>query len=259
MKYSDQNFCTEGATVVTASSADANFTTANLKHPFRSKVWRSTGCTSEWIVWDFATIQPIDMACFFLSKEAGPKLTSGAILTLQANATNTWSSPAFSQTLTINNTYAIASCDFTTAQNYRYWRLTIQDPLNAFGYVELGVGFIAGSTPIQNANNGFKFSLTDLSVSTATAFGHRYTDLYPLQAQLDFVYENIDDSALSLLENSYRRCGTYRPVLFVLDPSGVAFDKNHFVMYGTFTTAYGATQQLFNIFTSDSLSVVEMS
>lgn len=43
MKFLATNLCTEGATTIVASSANANFPVANLKNPLRSKRWRSSG------------------------------------------------------------------------------------------------------------------------------------------------------------------------------------------------------------------------
>ena len=261
MRFLDTNLCTQTATVITASSQQANFAVSNLVNPFRSKVWRSTGCASEWVTFDFATAVQVDTCCLFWSKENGPKLTTAATITLQGNATNSWSSPAFSTSLSVNNTYSIASY-FTangTNQTYRYWRITIADPLNGFGYVELGVAFMGVSVALPNTSNGFKYSLTDLSNVITTAFGHRYVDKYPLMAQLDFSYPNIDDATISLLENSFRSRGSSGPVLFAVDPTAAVYNKDHFILYGTFVTPFGNTQQISNIFTTDLLSISELS
>lgn len=259
MKYVDTNYTVQSGTVTTSSSQNVNFPVSNLVNPFRSKVWRTMGCTSEWVTWDFATAVQIDTCCLFWSKENGPKLTSGATITLQGNATSVWTSPAFSTTLTINNTYSVAAWFATTAQTYRYWRVTIADPLNPFGYIELGVAFLGASLTLPNTSNGFKYTLTDLSNVVSTAYGHKYIDQYPLQAQLSFSYPNIDDATISVLENSYRLKGCRVPVLFAVDPAGSVYTKEHFIIYGTYVTPYGNTQQISNIFSTDSLTLVELS
>jgi hypothetical protein len=43
MRFLKTNLCTEAATNITASSSNANFPVSNLKNPFRSKHWRSSG------------------------------------------------------------------------------------------------------------------------------------------------------------------------------------------------------------------------
>src|SRR4051812_33410514 len=99
MRLMNQNFTTEDATVITASSASTNFPASNLKNTFRSKRWRSTGVTSEWVVFDVVTTEPIDSVVLLWSKEDGIRLSNTAVVKIQANATNVWTSPAVDQTL----------------------------------------------------------------------------------------------------------------------------------------------------------------
>ena len=259
MKFVDLNYCSETATTITASSQDVSFPSSNLANPLRSKVWRSTGCVSESVTFDFATIVPIDSIVLLWSKENGPKLSSGATITVQANATNVWTSPAYSQVATINNTYSEVSVYPATSQSYRYWRILIADPSNPYGYVELGVAFIGQSIQIQNAQNGFRYVLTDLSVAQATPFGHSYVDVYPQQASLSFSYANMDYASVQTIENSFRNRGTVKPVLVVLDPSGAVFNRDHLCVYGKFSTPFGSTQINYNLLTTDNIAIVELS
>lgn len=259
MRLMTTNFCSEDQTVITASSVDSNFPVANLKHQFRSKRWRSTGVTSEWVVFDLQTTESIDSVVFLWPKEDGITLSNTAVVKIQANATNVWTSPAVDQTLTIDNTYVLASHFFSTDQNYRYWRVVIQDAGNPNGYVELGVVWLGKGLSIPNAQNGFKFELQDTSVHTQTAFGHDYTDEYPQVATLTFQYKTMDYSDIQTLENAFRQNGTRLPVLVALDPLAGVFNANHFTVYGKMGPSIPLNHIMYNIMDTSALTVTELS
>lgn len=64
--------------------------------------------------------------------------TSSATITLQANSSDTWSSPSFSQTLSWASEVILAYTNLT----YRYVRLVIDDPTNPDGYIRIGNVFL---------------------------------------------------------------------------------------------------------------------
>jgi len=259
MRFMTQNYCTEDATVITASTSNASFPASNLKHPFRSKRWRSTGSTSENVVFDLVTTEAIDSVVILWPKEDGIRLSASAVVKIQANATNVWTSPAVDQTLTIDNTYMVASHFFTSDQSYRYWRVLITDPGNAYGYVELGVVWLGKGLSIDNAQNGFKYELVDRSKVTMTDYGHTYVDEYPLVATVEFTYEYLDYSMLQTLENAFRENGTRKPVLVALDNAADVFDKDHFLIYGKMKAGFGLKHVKYNILNTDGITVVELS
>lgn len=259
MKLMTTNFCTLDATIVTASSADTNFPVSNVKHPFRSKHWRSTGVTSESVVYDLITTESIDSVVILWSKEDGIRLSNTATITIQANATNVWTSPAVSQVMTIDNTYVMASYYFGSDQNYRYWRVLIADAGNPNGFVSLGVVWLGKSLAIQNAQNGFVYTLADKSKTTVTDFGHIYVDEYPEVATLQFVYKVMVYSDVQLIENAYRTNGTRLPVMVVFDPTEIVFNKNHFAVYGKMGPAFALTHINYNILDTANIVVTELS
>jgi hypothetical protein len=255
----NQNFCTEDATVITTSTANTNFPASNLKHPFRSKRWRSTGVTSEWVVFDLSTTEAIDSVVLMWSKEDGILLSNTATVTIQANATNVWTSPAVSQVLTINNTYELASYYFTSAQNYRYWRVLITDPGNPNGFLELGVCWLGKGLVIDNAQNGFTFQLVDTSKLSVTPFGNVYVDEYPILALMSFSYQYLSYSMMQILENAYRTNGNRDPVMVCLDAEGATFDKDHYTVYGHFGNDFTTTHVVYNILNSPTIHISELA
>lgn len=252
------NFATLDETDVTASDEDANFPASNLKHAFRSKRWRSPTLTSSNVVFDIQTAEPIDTVVLLWPKEDGITLSNSAIVKIQANATDVWSSPSVDQTLTIDNDYEVCSHHFSTDQEYRYWRLVIEDPGNPNGYLELGVIWLGKSIDIENAQNGFKFSRTDRSKKTRTEFGNVYSDLYPTLTSVDFQYEFLDYDVIQVLDNAFLTNGSTEPVLVVFDEDATVSDKDHFLIYGLFDDSFSMDHVMYDIFNTQ-LSIQEIS
>jgi hypothetical protein len=214
--------------------------------------------TKESVVFDLKTIQDIDSVILMWPKEDGIRLSSSAVIKVEANATNVWTSPAVSQTLNINDDYLIASHYFSSVQQYRYWRITIEDSQNPLLYVELGLCWIGENIEFNEPENGFKYDLMDLSKSTKTDYGHEYVDEYPLTAVLSFTYNYILYSTLQILENAYRQNGIKKPVIIVFDENGSVFNKDHFVIYGKFENMFSSGHVSYNLFNGE-LKITELS
>lgn len=259
MRLLTNNLASDSTTVLTASSADPSFPVSNLKHQFRSKRWRATGCASESVTFDMLTTEPVNSVVILWPKEDGIKLTSSAVIKIQANATNVWTSPAIDQTLSVNDTYSVASHFFTTEQNYRYWRLVVTDATNPWGYIEIGKIWIGTSLSLQNAENGFKFRLKDQSKSTTTDFGHRYSDEYPITTLINIFYKYLNYSEVQEIENAYRNNGSRKPIIVVQDPEAVVFDKDHFLIYGTMSDELDLSHVRYTFFDIPDLVIEELS
>lgn len=256
MKLLTTNLCTENGTTVTTSSNDPSFPGSNLRKPFRSHKWRATDCDSESVTFDMLTTEAVDSVVLMWPLEDGIKLTPAAVVTIQANATNVWTSPAFEQVIPISDNYSIASLFFDTDKNYRYWRITIEDPTNPWGYVELGQVWIGKSLPVEAAQNGFRFVLSDQSKITQTDFGHTYADEYPTLSSIAFSYAYLDYDAVVTLENAYRTNGNRKPVMVCVDPFEAVFNQNHYLIYGMFKGSFVNAHVSYNLFNND-LSVEE--
>ncbi len=110
MRLMNKNYCTESATVVSASNINTNFPVTNMKNPFRSKRVRTvSGTTTLALVFDMVTTEEIDSVVLMWPKEDGIRLSGTATVKIQASATNVWTTPAVDQTVTIDNTYMLGS------------------------------------------------------------------------------------------------------------------------------------------------------
>ncbi len=93
------NFITQDETEITASSGgeDSFYPLTNLKHPHALKTFRSSTSGTSVLVFDFQSAATVDSFLAVGSSLSTLDLTS---VTIEANALDSWGSPAFSTTVT---------------------------------------------------------------------------------------------------------------------------------------------------------------
>lgn len=204
--------------------------------------------TKESVVFDMRTAQDINSVVILWPKEDGIRLSDDAVVRIEASATDSWSSPAVSQTMTIDNTYLVSSHFFSSVQSYRYWRLTVVDPKNANLFIEIGLVWIGENVAFDEPQNGFKFNIVDSSRISTTDFGHEYVDEYPSIVSLEFNYAYIDYETAQILENAFRTNGIRKPVLVAFDETEQVFNKDHFLIYGKFDKSFNLSHVMYDLF-----------
>lgn len=205
--------------------------------------------TDEWVVFDTKTAQSIDSFCMFSDAMRGYQFSSNAVITIQASATNVWTSPALSQVLTPNMTYNVASYFWAAAQTYRYWRLLIVDPANTNLYVEVGKCVLSLGTQFSRVpDNGLIFNISDQSVITRNAYGHEYSDNYPVCHTCTITFAAIQYADVEALHALYLRVGRKTPVVFAVDPLAQLFVKDEFLIFGKFMSDLPPTTLTRDIF-----------
>lgn len=188
--------------------------------------------TEEYVTFDLKTTEEINTVAILWPKEDGIKLSSNAVIKIQANATDAWSSPAVDQTLTINNDYDIASYYFSTDNSYRYWRVSITDPENANLYVNIGVVILGKSLSVDCPENGYSFEYNDNSKIETTDYGNEYIDAYPTTTSIEFDYKYFDEIDFSIFDSMFIKNGSNKPIFVVLDETSQVLDKDQVYVYG---------------------------
>ena len=150
----------DGATI-TSSSEVSGLVDDNAVDDFVAKKWRTTADTGQWIKFNLGSAKKITMAAIF-----GHNLTSGATVMLQANATDSWGAPSYSQAMTWNEKAIVKFLDET----YQWWRITFEDGSNPDEYIEIG-RICAGEyvEPDVNVNEEVQKKLIDPSVEIGRA------------------------------------------------------------------------------------------
>lgn len=214
IKFFYYNLVNQPATVITPSSQNVQFPAENLKHDFRTKVFRATTASAS-VVFDFITTEPVD-SILIASHTLNGFGFNGA-LTIEANATNTWGSPAFSTTLTPNHEFGFGATILESPESYRYWRVSGVGST----YFELGKIFIGSQyIPQRNIGIGFTFDSEDQSSYSETRYGQRFIDELPsrnnIRGQINLINkENVDP-----FFDFINYVGRKRPFWCILNNSG---------------------------------------
>jgi hypothetical protein len=207
--------------------------------------------TEEWVTFDLQTDTEIDSCVLVFDKIDGAKLTTAAVVKIQANATDSWGSPSVDVTLTFDETPEVYSYFWTTAQSHRYWRVNVVDPANPNLYVELSKVILGKATQLSRApDNGFSISYEDRSKVQETPYGHEYTDIYPIMLSGSFDYTALPYVDVKTLQEVYNRVGNVTPICVVLDSAEALFDKDRMAIYGKLSGSNSYSHQVYNYFNS---------
>lgn len=212
------NVDTWDAATVSSSSSTGDLTETNLVDDFLKRAWRSTGVSSEWIKFDLGSATNITCIGLF-----DFNFTSAATVTLEANATDAWGAPSYSQALTIatdSDGNVIKRLVYFLDQTYRWWRIAIADAGNADGYVE--VGRVMGGAywePTRTVSEGVKVMYVDPS-NAGNADGRQRSvqQLTPFRrASVQFRF--VDATQADKLRTVYDKVGRHTPIILALDPT----------------------------------------
>ena len=222
LAYAD--FVDDSTTTLTASTSATNLPATNLKDNFVAQTWRATGCTDENVVIDFGSAKtPTVVAAL------GHNFSSGATLTLQANATDSWGAPTYTQALTIVSDSLSdvipKICYFPTlGASFRYMRIRIQDSANPDTYVEMGRLWMSTYfQPTYNFDAGFTVDIIKPDQVERPVIGGPYGRRLPSYEVVRFGWSGsgnpLPTSDRQTLEAIYRNVGLALPILFVHDVS----------------------------------------
>jgi len=232
----DYNYAWQAQTEILTTSSSNEFPASNLKNFLRSKIFRTSSITGDQgVVFDIKTIEEIDSIVVLPNPLSGFKFSPAVELKVQASATNLWVAPPFEETLVIDEPTQIASLFLLAPESYRFWRISMTDPFNAYGYFELGKVILGRKTDFARVPSiGFSLNTVDLSKIESTPYGHKYFDIYPNIKSLDVELNLMTDTDVYKWLDSFYRVGRVSPVLISLDSQEGIFDKNRFVIYGTY-------------------------
>ena len=219
----------------TATSVDSTLGFTKVDHTGATTYTGSKTAlhTEEGLVIDIKTQEEVDTFAAVFDPFIGIKFSEGATLNLQANHANEWSSPPVDISLAIDNQYQIITHFFTSSQSFRFWRVKIVDPQNAYLYVELGTLILGKSTDLLRIpDNGFNLITRDQSKIIRNEFRNEYVDEFPQFRTLRFNMNVFEYATKQLIDTLYRRVGNRTPVFVALDTAEDLFDKDDIAIYG---------------------------
>ena len=127
-------------------NGENRFSTSKMIDLDRDTTYRSNNDISINIVMDLSSAKSFDS--FII---ADHNLSSGATITLEANASDSWGAPTFSEVITWSSGTILHY--LSSSQSFRYVRLVIADAGNADGFIKLGELFL---TPYLELSRTFQ-------------------------------------------------------------------------------------------------------
>lgn len=194
---------------ITASTTNAQYPVSNLQHDFRTKVWRSTS-NSDNVVFDLGSIEDVDHVAVVDNWKNGFGV---ATITVEANATDSWGTPAFSTTITLDSTHGIGIKTLSSTQTYRFWRLVLTSTL---GYCELAYVFIGKSDTLttNGIDYGYSYMSDDLKKVSTTRYGQEYIDDIGTRKQLNGLsFRVMNNTEMDVLFNVFDNRRTVKPFI----------------------------------------------
>lgn len=133
-------------------------------------------------------------------------ISSGAVITLMGNSSNSWGSPAFSESVTWVDKKILHY--LSTSQTYRYWRLAIDDDLNGDGYIEIGELYLGPYLePSKNFDNGYSRDAGALTNSNSTPYGITRYRFLNMERPFKYKYSGLSLADLTLMEAMFSTLG----------------------------------------------------
>jgi len=249
----DYNYVFDSSVDLLPTTENSEFPASNVSKFHRAKVWRTTSATSQALVFDLKTAESIDTFVMVFDPLSSPTFSSGTTFTLQASATNVWTAPPVSETPVLDEDAGVIVKFMTTAQEYRYWRILINDASSTLGYFEVSKIILGlGNSISQPPSIGFTVEERDQSSIIDNEYGHEYADSYPGRRRLELEYKALTDADRDIFRELYQRNGRTKPILIAVDPLQATFlDKDDYVFYGFLSNDYEASQSFYTFFDID--------
>lgn len=192
----------------------------------------------ERLTWDLGiSSNPKAMVALGL-RNTSLKLTPAAVVTLEGNVTNAWSSPAYSVTIPYAQLQLFKySTEGLHSSALRYWSLKIVDASNTYGYIELSKVYLGDAyTPTRGAVQfPLEGQLIDRSQIVFSESGQTYSDLRERSEQFDLDWKTLTYAEREQLVTIFEKFGTGRPLFFALDPNAVfSSSAGYFARWGKF-------------------------
>lgn len=180
--------------------------------------------TTETILLDLGGSFNPKMFCLFGPRNEPLRFQQTATVKLQANATDSWASPAFSKTLPWNEFGIYDYGKFGLHSSaMRYWRIEITDIDNPRGYVEISSIFLGDVIQMVKGCPQFPLEIqeVDLTASEQTLAGGSFASVYGKTAQLSLNWEFLTKTEMDSFRELFNEVGIGYWFAIMMDPNEV--------------------------------------
>lgn len=223
---------------LTSSTEDTDFPKENVQHEHRTKIWKSTDLTSEYLTFDLGTAKTVD-AVAIMNSNFNDFTTTTPTVQFQGNATNSWGAPSVDESLTIN---AGTIIKYIAGGSYRWWRLSMTGGVGTETVYEVGRTFFgARFTPSKSFQIDYQRALVDFTTKSRSIGGQTHMDYKDVYETIGLNFAHISttdrDNFITMFENNR----TAKNLVMTIDPIGALVGSTY---YGKFMSLPSFTNTL---------------
>lgn len=223
---------------VSASSASYGNAAANVQDPHRYTMWQTEDDTAaEWIQFDLSQAESIQALVI-----DNHDFSDSDTITIQANATDSWTSPSVDLELTVTDTTIVYH--WASAQSYRYWRLAVTKAASVYqrqvGRVYLGPYY---ECPRNPRRDGWSHGPVDQSAIRRSPYGPVWSDVRGQYHRVEMRFEYASQAQADEFALLAATLGTHSPWWLSADHDAEPLD---WLWYGRLTDLRGAEHRTYD-------------
>jgi hypothetical protein len=158
---------------ITAATEDTDFPKENVQNELRTKVYKSTDLTDEWLVFDLGSAATVNTIAI-MNHNFNDFSSVTPTIKFQGHTADSWGTPDVDETLTVVSGTII---NYITGGSKRYWRVSMTGGSGTETTYNIGrVMFGAKLQPSKSYDVGFQRSINDFTVTSQTIGGQLYSD-----------------------------------------------------------------------------------
>ena len=179
--------------------------------------------TSEWVKCYFPVGQLPTFVALMSQIDEAFCLSDEAVVKLQANNLDLWTSPAVDVSVPVENLAAMAVLDTSVTTSYNYFRIVVIDRKNPLGPEELtfGYAYVGDHVTMTSTNiaRGFSKRLVDPSIVSSSESGALFFEERPRYLEISgSEIQMLNGTDADEIEQLFYDLGVTTPFLLSIDP-----------------------------------------
>lgn len=202
--------------------------------------------TGEWIKWDFGISTNPEAFCLIGKRNEPIAISPSAVIKLQANETDVWTSPQYEQILDIDDRvitlFKGVDDEGLHTEALRYWRLLIEDLDNPNGYVEAGSVFLGNFFEPERGAIQIPFDgqYIDRSETVFSEGGQTFSDVKEKAESFSVEWFGLTIAEKEEIDLIFDTFGTNTPFFISIDPnSAMSTSFRYYLRYVKFSAEPG--------------------
>lgn len=207
------------AATLTAATEDADFPKENAQNELRTKIYKSTDLTDEWLVFDLGAADTVD-AIAIINHNFNDFTSVTPTIKFQGHTSDSWGAPDIDETLTVVDGIIVG---YITGGSKRYWRVSMTGGSGSETTYNIGrIMFGARMQTAKSYDIGFQRGINDFTNTSQTVGGQLYSDFKEKFESFSLTFSMISttdrDKLIAMAENNR----TAKNLVWTLDTTDTA-------------------------------------